>query len=105
MQAHYDFAGAHVLATGGSNGIGLGIARAFREAGAQVTITSTRASADAYDHDLSALPYRPCWMTDAAAIAAVAASLGSLDVFVKNAGQNLPGDRSEYGAAVFEEVA
>ena len=39
-----------VLVTGGSNGIGLGIARAFREAGADVTITGTRpAAGDDYE--------------------------------------------------------
>ena len=35
----FDFSGARVLVTGGSNGIGLGIASAFAAAGASVTIT------------------------------------------------------------------
>ena len=33
---HFDFAGARVLVTGGSNGIGLAVARAFVSAGAEV---------------------------------------------------------------------
>ena len=47
----FDFAGRHVLVTGGSSGIGLGIARAFEDAGAHVTITGTRISAADYDAD------------------------------------------------------
>ena len=31
----FDYSGARVLVTGGSNGIGLGVARAFRDAGAR----------------------------------------------------------------------
>ena len=37
-----DFTGQAVLVTGGSNGIGHAIARAFAESGAEVTIRSTR---------------------------------------------------------------
>ena len=43
--ARFDFSGTRVLVTGGSNGIGLGIAREFADAGAEVLITGTRASA------------------------------------------------------------
>jgi 3-oxoacyl-[acyl-carrier protein] reductase len=100
----FDYSGARVLVTGGSNGIGLGVARAFREAGAQVTITGKRGSAGEYDHDLSGLDYRPCRLPDPEAVAAVAGALDGLDVLVNNAGQNLPGGRSEYDPDVFEEV-
>ena len=37
-----DYRGARVLVTGGTSGIGAGIANAYRDAGAQVTITGTR---------------------------------------------------------------
>lgn len=100
----FDYSGARVLVTGGSNGIGLGVARAFRDAGAGVTITGTRASAAEYDHDLGGLDYQPCRLPDPDAIAAVAGALDGLDVLVNNAGQNLPGGRSEYDPDVFEEV-
>jgi len=104
LAARWDFSGAHVLVTGGSSGIGLGIARAFHDAGARVTITGTRAAGTDYAEDLASFEYRQCRMTDADAIAAVAGALGTLDVLVNNAGQNLPGGRSEYDPAVFEEV-
>jgi len=100
----FDFTGARVLVTGGSNGIGLGVARAFRDAGARVTITGKRGSAGEYDHDLSGLHYHPCRLPDPAAVTAVAGALDGLDVLVNNAGQNLPGGRSEYDPDVFEEV-
>lgn len=100
----FDFAGAQVLVTGGSNGIGQGIATAFVAAGAMVTITGTRASAVDYDHDLSAFAYRQCSMTDKEQIAGLAASFESLDVLVNNAGQVMPGGRFEYEPDVFEEA-
>jgi 3-oxoacyl-[acyl-carrier protein] reductase len=104
VAATFDYAGARVLVTGGSNGIGFGIATAFRHAGAHVTITGTRASAGEYARDLSGFDYRPCRLPDPDALAAVAEALDGLDVLVNNAGQNLPGGRSEYDPAVFEEV-
>jgi NAD(P)-dependent dehydrogenase (short-subunit alcohol dehydrogenase family) len=100
--ARFDFGGARVLVTGGSNGIGLGIARAFAEAGARVTITGTRAAASAYDHDLSAFAYRSLDVRDAAAIAALASALDALDVLVNNAGANTV-QPSEWDPAVFED--
>lgn len=100
----FDFAGARVLVTGGSNGIGLGIASAFRAAGADVTITGTRPTAGDYDHDVSAFEYRQCVMTDKDQIAALAASFDGLDVLVNNAGQVMPGGRFEYEPDVFDEA-
>jgi len=104
VAATFEYREARVLVTGGSNGIGLAVARAFRDAGAHVTITGTRAAASEYDHDLSDLHYHPCRLPDPDAVNAVAGALGSLDVLVNNAGQNLPGGRSEYDPEVFEEV-
>ena len=69
-----------------------------------MTITGTKASAADYETDLAPFAYRQCRMTDPDDIAAVAASLERLDVLVNNAGQNLPGGRSEYEPDVFEET-
>jgi 3-oxoacyl-[acyl-carrier protein] reductase len=99
----YDYAGIRVLVTGGSNGIGAGIAAAFRTAGARVAITGTRASADEYDHDLSGYDYHPLQLTDREGIERVAAAMTELDVLVNNAGAALPGGRNEYIPEVFEE--
>jgi NAD(P)-dependent dehydrogenase (short-subunit alcohol dehydrogenase family) len=99
----FKFAGARVLVTGGSSGIGHAIARAFADAGAQVTATGRRPGPDDYETDLAGLTYHPLDVRDAAAIEPLARSLGALDVLVNNAGANLPGGRSEYEPDVFEE--
>jgi NAD(P)-dependent dehydrogenase (short-subunit alcohol dehydrogenase family) len=100
----FDFRGARVLVTGGTSGIGLGIADAFATSGAAVTVTGTREKAADYDVDLSRFAYRRCRLTDHDELGALAASLDRLDVLVNNAGQNLPGGRDEYEPEVFEET-
>ena len=102
MSVSPELAGASVLVTGGSNGIGLAIATAFRDAGGHVTITGTLPTRDGYDHDLSYFDYRQCIMTRPDMIQGVAASLTSLDVLVNNAGN--PAGPSEWVPDVFEEV-
>jgi len=99
----FDFTGARVLVTGGSNGIGLGIARGFAEAGARVSITGRRKQARDYDHDLSGFDYHELEVEDGPAIAHVAASLGSLDVLVNNAGASFPFEPSEWDPEIFEK--
>jgi NAD(P)-dependent dehydrogenase (short-subunit alcohol dehydrogenase family) len=102
-RVRWDFSGCRVLVTGGSGGIGAGIAEAFREAGARVAITGTRDAASAYHRDLTGFDYHPLRLTDAEGIARVAASQESLDILVNNAGANLPGGRNEWEPEVFEE--
>ena len=74
-RSRFDFSGASVLVTGGTSGIGAGIASAFREAGAVVSITGTRASATDYDADLSGYHYLQLDVEDASQIDAVASAM------------------------------
>jgi 3-oxoacyl-[acyl-carrier protein] reductase len=107
-RANFDFSGANVLVTGGTSGIGNGIASAFANAGANVTITGTRASTADYDDDLSVFAYRQCQVSDPASIDALVASLGDLDVLVNNAGGPYPAgdewDPDGYVASVTQNM-
>lgn len=94
---NFDYTGTRVLVTGGTSGIGNAVATDFAGAGAEVTVTGTRAcTADYPDTDLSAFTYRQCNMADTAAIDALAASLGDLDVLVNNAGGPYAGGKDEW---------
>ncbi len=99
----FDFSGAHVLVTGGSNGIGLGIARAFQEANAEVTITGRRPKVEDYESDLSGFEYRQAEMTDEAGLDRLASSFDRLDVLVNNAGASLM-DQDEWNPEVFQRA-
>ena len=99
----FDYHGCRVLVTGGSNGIGLAIARAYRDAGAEVTITGTQASAADYEAELSAFDYRQLDQRDRAETSRLAASMDELDILVNNAGVSFPGGQDEYEPEVFEE--
>lgn len=100
---HFDFDGAHILVTGGSSGIGHGIARAFAEANARVMITGRRASAAEYDSDLQGFDYRQAEMTDREGLEALAGSIDRLDVLVNNAGASLMAE-DEWNPDVFERA-
>jgi NAD(P)-dependent dehydrogenase (short-subunit alcohol dehydrogenase family) len=99
----FDFGGRRVLVTGGTSGIGLGVARAFADAGAEVLVTGRRASAADYDRDLSRFAYRQAEMTDATSLDALAAGIDQLDVLINNAGSNLV-TRNEWNPDTFAEA-
>ena len=86
MAITFDFTGKCVLVTGGSQGIGFGIASAFADAGAIVHITGTRDEPGAYPNDLSRFHYHRARMQSPEERTALAASIEQLDVLVNNAG-------------------
>ena len=102
----FDFPGKRVLVTGASRGIGLGVARGFAQAGADLAILATGESIKTAAASLSeecGREVRPliCDITDRAAVAREVGGLGELDVLVNNAGLERitpilePGDKVE----------
>jgi 3-oxoacyl-[acyl-carrier protein] reductase len=88
--AALEFTGKTVLVVGGSSGIGNGIARAFRDAGASVHIWGTRASATDYGDDdessLEGLIYTQMDVKKTADIETYAPPFDRLDVLVQSQG-------------------
>ena len=105
MAVSIDFTGKTVLISGGSSGIGLGIAQRFLAAGAVVHVTGTRAAASDYEHsdELAALTYHNLDVRDEAAAAGLIATMPDLDVLVCCAGSVAYGGR-EYDMPTFKEI-
>lgn len=79
------FSGRKVLVTGSSRGIGLGIARAFAAAGADLFMLADDPAIVVAASGLDARGYRAD-ITDNAAVTALLDSIGPLDVLINNAG-------------------
>lgn len=75
-------AGRTVLVTGGTRGVGAGIARAFVEAGAEVLTCARRPPED----PVTGTEFRPLDLRDPDAVREFFAALPRLDVLVNNAG-------------------
>jgi NAD(P)-dependent dehydrogenase (short-subunit alcohol dehydrogenase family) len=101
-----DFSGKTVLVTGASRGIGLGIARAFAAAGAELHLLADDPAVTAAAHALGATGHLAD-ITDEAALTAVFARIARLDILVNNAGLErltpLDDDSTE-NAAAFRRV-
>ena len=91
--------GKRVLVTGGSQGIGRATALAFRDIGAVVTITGTRASPADYDDPLDGLGYVQCDLAQEADRVRLVDAVGDLDVLINNAGGGRPDEYTIEGFA------
>ncbi len=100
---HFNYAGYTVLVTGGTSGIGAGIAAAYRHAGADVIITGTHDDPQSYGIDFSGYRYLSLRLPDDKRIVEIASSLPALDILINNAGGILTNaTQSEYDPEVFE---
>ncbi|MFF3693461.1 SDR family oxidoreductase [Streptomyces sp. NPDC002221] len=85
-----ELAGKAVVVTGGTRGVGAGIARAFLAAGADVVVCARRPPDEPVERDGRQAEFRPLDLREGAAVrdffAGVAADHGHLDVLVNNAG-------------------
>tara|TARA_Y100000782_G_C10146280_1_gene249507 strand:+ start:582 stop:1355 length:774 start_codon:yes stop_codon:yes gene_type:complete len=91
MTIAFNFTGKKVLVTGASSGIGLGIAKAFADAGAELFILAENAQifdvAKELPGNVTALQ---CDISDRAAVTEVLSVITELDVLVNNAGLERP---------------
>lgn len=91
----FDFAGADVLVTGGTRGIGAAIAMGFANAGAHVTITGTRDRLSDYDSLSPKLSYHRCDLGEPDHIDSLVSVIPSMDVLINNAGIALKSPQSQ----------
>ena len=105
MSIAIDLTHQTVLISGGSSGIGLGIAQRFLAAGAVVHVTGTRNSVDEYEHadELKALSYHQVDVRDDDSVRALVRSMDKLDVLVCCAGSVAYGGK-EFDMAAFREI-
>jgi 3-oxoacyl-[acyl-carrier protein] reductase len=93
--------GKIALVTGGSQGIGHATAAALLAAGAEVTVTGTRASFADYDEAIPGVRYLQADMKQPEDRLALVAAFDRLDILVNNAGG---GSANEFAQNEFEAV-
>jgi len=100
--ARGDLSGRAVLVTGGTKGLGRGIAVAFREAGADVVVCARNAPSGPSDDFVAADLRDPAQA--AVAVDAVVDRFGRLDVVVNNAGGSPPAAAATVSPRFVEKV-
>lgn len=104
---HLNFAGKQVIVVGGSSGIGNATAYAFRDAGADVLVTGTRASPEAYGpeeaHRFAGLRYSQLVVGDAESVAAWQPDVERADVVVLSQG-SVAYRRQEFEPETFRRI-
>ena len=97
-----DLSGRAVLVTGGTKGLGRGLARAFADAGADVLVCARTAP------EQEDLPFVAADLRDAdqagSVVDAAIERFGRLDVLVNNAGGSPPGDAATVSTRFVEKV-
>ena len=108
MDSRETFDDRVVLVTGGTKGIGRGIAEGFLAAGATVVVCARHAPAAALAGAGRTVEFMPCDVREAEAVQALVASVverhGRLDVLVNNAGGSPPVDAATVSPRFHEAV-
>jgi NAD(P)-dependent dehydrogenase (short-subunit alcohol dehydrogenase family) len=101
-RVRYDLQGRAVLVTGGTKGLGRGLAAAFRAAGARVVVCA-RTAPDGAGDDFVAADLRDPEQA-AHAVAAAVERMGRLDAVINNAGGSPPADAATVSPRFVEKV-
>src|SRR5438093_165191 len=108
MRPSPDFEDRVVLVTGGTKGIGFGIAEAFLGAGARVVVCARTAPASLPRAHARQAEFLACDVREAEAVRALVAAVverhGRLDVLVSNAGGSPPGNAATLSPRFHEGV-
>ena len=100
----FDYSDCHVLVTGGSSGIGLGIANAYADSGAVVHITGRKPDPGSYETDLSRFFYHVFDTFDPQSVSRLAGEIDSLDILINNAGAAFPRGVDEWEEEGFRDA-
>ncbi len=105
MSSSFPLDGRVALITGGASGIGEAVCRRFTDAGAQAIVADLDGpAAERLASQLPGARAAACDITDAAAVARLAAGIERLDILVNNAGIGLVGSVEETEQADFQRL-